>query len=334
MNVGLVKLSSLGDVVHALPVAATLRAHQADLHLTWVVEAREAVVLRDHPALDRVMAVDIRSTRRARTLSAAAGAVRALGGYAADLRRARFDVVVDLQGLLKTGVISALTGAPVRIGFSARRCREPVNACFTNRHVDPPPAARHVVDQYLALLHPLGAVQPVHEFRLPSAAAAEAAADDFFDAAGIKPSNRVVILNVGAGRPEKRWPEARFRELVTRLDEDTAASVLIVWGPGEDRLAHTIVAGLEEGRAVVAPPTSVGGLIAMLRRASVVVAADTGPLHLAAALGVPCVGLYGPTSGVRNGPFGSGHRVLQSPDGRMASIEAGAVLNAVGALLG
>lgn len=334
MNVGLVKLSSLGDVVHALPVAATLRARLPGIHLTWVAEAREAVILRGHPALDQVLAVDTRTGRHARTLSAAGAAIRALGAHVAALRRARFDVVVDLQGLLKTGVLSALTGAPIRIGFTGRRCRERLNACFTNRHVDPPPAARHVVDQYLSLLRPLGVEQAVHEFRLPSDAVAEAVADEFFASAGIKPSNRVVILNVGAGRVEKRWPEARFRELAARLGEDTAASVLIVWGPGEDRLAREIVAGLDEGRAVVAPPTSVGGLIAVLRRASVVVAADTGPLHLAAALGIPCVGLYGPTSGVRNGPFGSNHRVLQAPDGRMTSIEVGAVVTAVGSLLG
>jgi heptosyltransferase I len=327
-RIALIKLSSLGDVVHALPVAATLRARIPDAHLTWIVERREAAVLRDHPALDALVAVDTRRWRRARGLRDLADVVRAVREMRRKLRLAAFDVALDLQGLLKSGVLAAATGAPLRIGFAARRCREPLNALFTNRRIEPPPAARHIVDQHLSLLAPLRVTEPVREFRLPVDAAAETRADEFLAAHGVKPGQRLVVLNPGAGRPDKRWPEERFRALAERLTEDAGADVVVVWGPGEEATARRIAPGTGS-RALLGPPTNLHELVAFLRRANVLVAADTGPLHLAAALGTPCVGLYGPTSAVRNGPYGVGHRCLQGPDGHVTTIEVDAVLHAV-----
>jgi lipopolysaccharide heptosyltransferase I len=331
VNVAIVKLSALGDVVHALPVAATLAARVPGVRLTWVVEAREAVVLRGHPALAEVVAVDTRRWRRARRPGEVAAAIGALGDVRARLRRGRFDVALDLQGLLKSALLVALTRAPRRIGFAAGRAREPMAAAFVNHRVRPPATARHVVDQYLALLAPLGLGDPVHEFVLPVDAAAEAAVDEFLAGAGLKPRRRLVVLNPGAGRPAKRWPGEAFGALARRLSEDAAAQVVVVWGPGEQSLAAGIAAAA--GGAVAAPPTDVLALLALVRRASVVVAGDTGPLHLAAAVGTPCVGLYGPTRAERNGPYGPGHRALQAPDGRMSSIGVDAAYRAAAGLL-
>ena len=332
LRIALIKLSSLGDVVHALPVAATLRARVPDAHLTWIVERREAAVLRDHPALDALVAVDTRRWRRARSLSDLGEVLGAVRAMRRRLRLAAFDVALDLQGLLKSGVLAAATRAPLRIGFAARRCREPLNALFTNRRIDPPAAARHVVDQHLSLLAPLQVGEPVREFHLPVDPVAEARADEFLAASGVKPGRRLVVLNPGAGRPDKRWPEERFRALADRLTEDVGADVVVVWGPGEEMTGRRI-APPGTSRAVLGPPTNLHELVAFLRRASVLVAADTGPLHLAAALGTPCVGLYGPTSAVRNGPYGAGHRSLQGPAGRMTTIEVDAVFHAVTDLL-
>jgi lipopolysaccharide heptosyltransferase I len=333
MNVAIVKLSSLGDVVHALPVAAALRARLPEARITWMVERREAGLLRGHPAVDLVLPVDTRGWRRVRgwtDLCTVAGAVSAVLGR---LRAGRYDVAIDLQGLLKSGLLTAATRAPLRVGFSARRCREPLSALFTNRRLTPPASARHVVDQQLALLVPLGIHEVRPTFALPTDAVAERMVADFFAAAGVKPRDRVVVVNPGAGRVGKQWPVTHFASLTRRLAGEMGATVLVVWGPSERERAEAIVAGARPARALLAPATDLAALGAVLRRASVVVGGDTGPLHLGAALGVPCVGLYGPTDPARNGPYGTGHRTLRSADGRMASIAPEAVLSAVVALL-
>jgi heptosyltransferase-1 len=290
-------------------------------------------VLAGHPALDEVIAIDTRSWRRVRNRADVVRALHAMRALRTRLRMARFDAALDLQGLLKSGVLAALTRAPLRIGFAPPRCRERPSAWFTTRHVTPGPGARHVVEQYLALLEPLGVTSPVLDFRLPSDPAAEARLGELFAAVGLKPRNRVVVLNPGAGRADKRWPVECFRALAGRLIRETGAHVLVVWGPGEGEAAAAIAA-TGSARPVLAPPTDLMELIAVLRRASIVVAADTGPLHLAAALGTPCVGLYGPTQTERNGPYGAGHRALQAPNGHMASIEVDTVFTTVKALLG
>jgi lipopolysaccharide heptosyltransferase I len=333
--IALVKLSSLGDVVHALPVADALAAAMPRARLTWLVERREAALLRDHPALEQVVEVDTRAWRAARTPAEAAAVGRRLRELRRELRAARFDVAIDLQGLVKSGVVTRVTGAPTRIGFAPGWSREWLNAAFTNRRVTPPPEARHVVDQYLSLLSPLGvtARPGTARFFVPSRVAAEKYIDDFFVGAGIKARRRLVVLNPGAGNNVKRWPVERFRTLAERLCHDSDAQVLVLWGPSEGEAARAI-ADIRAPRPALAPPTDIDELVAVVRRASVIVAGDTGPLHLAAAVGTPCVGLYGPTSAARNGPYGAGHRTLSAPDGRMASIGVDAVLAAVLEVMG
>jgi heptosyltransferase-1 len=330
MNIALIKLSSIGDVVHALPVAAALRSALPQARLTWLVERREAAVLRDNAALSESVPVDTRGWRRARTplsIAETTGALVALGRH---LRASRFDVAIDLQGLIKSGMITGATRAPLRIGFAAAHCRERANAVFTNHRVTPPAAARHIVDRYLSLVEPLGVRPRTVEFPLPSDGTAEARVDEFLAAAGLKSRDRLVVLNPGAGRPDKRWPIVRFRALAGRLIDDAGAAVLVTWGPNELEEARAVV---DTGRAVLASPTNLDELLAVLRRASVVVAGDTGPLHLAAARGTPCVGLYGPTSAERNGPYGPGHRTLAASDGAMTSLDVEPVFRAVAEIL-
>jgi heptosyltransferase I len=333
MNIAIVKLSSLGDVIHALPVAHALRGAFPDGRLTWVVEVRESAILRNHPDLDAVVPVDTRRWRRMlRSPRSVIPVVREVWRLRARLRSDRFDVVLDLQGLLKSGLLSAATRAPLRIGFVPARCREPISALFTNHRVRPPATARHVVEQYAALLGPLGVRGDAPTFHIRPHAAAEATMDEFFSAWGLKPRDRIVALNPGAARVEKRWPVPHFRALADRLSAEAGARVLVLWGPNELPAARAIQAGLA-ARALLAPPTDLHELTALLRRCSLVVAADTGPLHLAAALGTAAIGLYGPTLAERNGPYGPSGRAIQSPDGTMDAITPEAVFQAAAPLL-
>jgi lipopolysaccharide heptosyltransferase I len=314
-------------------VAAALRAGLPQARLTWVVERREAAVLRGNPALSEIVPIDTRGWRRVRSVLAIAEAAGAVVALARHLRSERFDVAIDLQGLVKSGVVTAATRAPLRIGFAAAYCRESTSTLFTNKRVAPPPSARHVVDQYLSLLEPLGVCARAAEFSLPTDAAAEARIDEFLASTGLKPQDRLVVLNPGAGRPDKRWPVARFRDLAKNLVAGAAAAVVVTWGPNELEDARAIVDGSPGGRVSLAPPTDLDELLAVLRRASIVVAGDTGPLHMAAALGTPCIGLYGPTSAERNGPYGQIHRTLAAPHGVMAALGVEPVLRSVAEIL-
>ncbi|HEX9124812.1 MAG TPA: lipopolysaccharide heptosyltransferase I [Methylomirabilota bacterium] len=333
-RIAIIKLSSLGDVVHALPVARALRRALPGAHLTWVVEAREYAILRDHPDLDAVVPVDTRLWRR--LIWSPSGAREVLSKVARlreRIRRVSFDVAIDLQGLLKSGLLTAYTGAPMRIGFSAGRCRERWNALFTNRHVTPPASARHVVEQYLALLNPLGIEPGSAEFHVPVPATAERRMEELLVKEGVKPGDRLVAINPGAGRATKRWAVARFSALAERLASEAGARLLLLWGPDEAFMARDIALALPGHSALLAPPTDLGELAALLRRCRLMIANDTGPLHLAAALGTPALGLFGPTSAERNGPYGSRCRGLQSPDGTMGGLEVVTVFEAARGML-
>lgn len=333
MKIAIVKLSSLGDVIHALPVARALRRARPGVHLTWIVEAREYALLKDHPDLDVVMPVDTRRWRRLiRRPSGIPEVIGKVSRLRGRIRSARFDVALDLQGLIKSGLLTAYTGARVRIGFTADHCREALNCLFTNRRVRPPVTAVHVVEQYLSLLEPLGVPAGPVEFHVPVPALAARRMDDFLGEQGIKSHDRLVAVNPGAGRDNKRWPVEHFRRLTDRLAQEPGVRVLLLWGPDEVHMARQIRDG-SSARAILAPPTDLHELAGLLRRAALMVAGDTGPLHLAAALGTPSLGLFGPTRAERNGPYGPHCRGLQSPDGTMAGLAPEAVAEAALALL-
>jgi lipopolysaccharide heptosyltransferase I len=333
MRVAIIKLSSLGDVIHALPVARALRRTYPEAHLTWIVEAREYAVLRDHPDLDAVVPVDTRLWRRLVWRPAGARQVwEKLGRLETRIRATRFDAALDLQGLIKSGVLTAYTGAPLRIGFSASRAREWPNALFTNRHVTPPATAIHVVEQYLSLLAPLGVTATQPEFHIPARPDAERRMEEFLGEQGVKRQDLLVAINPGAGRENKRWPVRHFRALAERLASEPDVRLLLLWGPDEIHMARQIGDGLPT-RAILAPPTDLDELTALLRRCALMVANDTGPLHLAAALGTPALGLFGPTRAERNGPYGSRCRSLQSRDGTMEAIGPAAAFEAATILL-
>src|SRR5256884_110595 len=227
--------------------------------LSWIVERREAALLRGNGVLDAVVDVDTRGWRRARTPADLVRAGGALGELARGLRAARFDVAVDLQGLVKSGLVTAATRAPLRIGFPAPLCRERPSALFTNRHVTPPVTSRHVVEQYLAVLEPLG-VRPIAiAFPLPADPAAEARVDAFFMRSGVKPRDRLVVLLPGAGRADKRWPADRFAAPARSLTPAAGGPRLVGWGPRGHRTATAIVESAGGGRPRLAPaPTNEG----------------------------------------------------------------------------
>jgi lipopolysaccharide heptosyltransferase I len=333
LRIALVKLSSLGDVVHALPAAHALRRAFPDAHLTWVVEARERAILEGNPDLDQILHVDTRFWRKEFTKAGGPAVVWGkLAGLIRRLRAGRFDVALDLQGLWKSGALTWLTGAPLRVGFTARHCREPWNILFTNRRVVPPRSATHVVEKNLALLQALNVPAGEAVFPIATDPQGEDAAEAFLTAQGVKPQDLLVALYLGAGQARKRWPLPAFRTLADQMASRLGARVLVLWGPGEESLVREFREGVPP-TTLVAPLTSIPELTSLIRRVSLLIGGDTGPLHIGAAVGRPVIGLYGPTDAARNGPFGPLAGAIQSPTGALEGITVNMVLEQVEAAL-
>jgi len=288
LKILLVRLGALGDIVHGLPVAAGLRARYPDVQLDWLVDARHAALLEFVPAISRRIAVD------GRRWGAAIGAVRAL-------RRERYDAAVDLQGLVKSAAFARLSGATRVVGFSRGHLREKAAGAFYTERCEPPSPA-HVVDKNLALLGAFGIASRETRFPIvvpPPSSAALAGIPGVAESRGLR---GYALINPGAAWPNKRWPPQRFGEIAAALATGHALLPVVLWGPGEQALASSVV-DASGGAAALAPPTSIGDILALARGARLFVSGDTGPLHLAAAVGAPVVALFGPTDPARNGPW-------------------------------
>jgi lipopolysaccharide heptosyltransferase I len=327
-----VRLSAIGDVVHTLPAVAALR--RAGFKVGWAVEPLSRVLLEGNPAVDRIEHVP--SSRRFRFAAArlAVGAIR----------QSRYDVALDFQGLWKSAAWARLSGAPQVLGYAQPWRREPASAILVSKRVRLPVEAIHVIDKNLALLRGLGIdAVGTREFPLPVTAHQAARVDRALAADGL---TDFVVLNPGGGWASKLWPAERFGELAADLHERGLQSV-VTWGPGEERLADRVVVA-SGGAAMRSFPTTLLDYVELARRARLVVAADTGTLHLACAVGTPVVGLFGPTDPLRNGPFASAdvtvrhvprcapcyRRVCSIHQGIMEAISVEEVLAAADARLG
>jgi len=304
----IVRTSSLGDILHGLPLASALKEAFPHSRLTWLVEERYADLLTGNPWIDLVVRVRFRDWRR--EIKSAAG-LRRWRRAIRLLRKTGFDVCLDPQGLARSGLLSFLSGAPVRIGFPLPWVREPLNRLFTNVHPDSMPARAHVIDRNLALLHPLGVRTRKRSFFFHVPPEIEDRVHSFLEKVAPAAPGPLVVLHPGAGWPTKQWPVTGFAEVGRRLVEQGGARVLVFWGPGEKPLAERLLALLPMSARMV-PETGLKEAMAFLKQCDLFLGGDSGPLHLASALGRPVVGLYGPSDPVRNGPFLGSFRVLRA----------------------
>lgn len=304
MHVLIVKLSAIGDVVHALPAAAALKRELRGARVSWVVERSAAAILRHSPVVDRLVEIDTRAWRR-RLLDRATQ--RALLGRLSALRAEPIDVALDMQGLLKSGLVALASRAPRRVGFETKALREPASRVFLTEQVEVDDFG-HVIEKNLTLARHIGIdANGPYEFPIDVPEATEREIDSRL------PDAPFAILNPGGGWWTKQWPPERFGELADELYASHGLTSLVTFGPGEEDLARR-VAEASRGRHARAFETTIVEFVALARRAQVFVGGDTGPLHLAAAVGAPIVGIYGPTSALRNGPFHPKDRTIGRGD--------------------
>jgi lipopolysaccharide heptosyltransferase I len=292
----LVRLSAVGDCVQTMPLACALRDRFPGAHITWVVEKAAAPLVAANDAVDRLIVLPKRFLYSPSTLRWLKNA----------LGRERIDLTFDPQGLTKSGVVAWLSRAARRIGLARPAARE-INPWLQTELV----AARaaHRVDRYLELLRPLGIERPAVRFGLRLPADSSLAVPSLGQHGPA--TCRYVALNPGAGWDSKRWPPERFAEVARHLKSRGLASIITWGGPQERTWAEAIVAA-SAGAAGLAPPTSLLELATLLRGARLFIGSDTGPLHLAAALGTPCLALFGASEAAACGPYGRGHLCLQA----------------------
>lgn len=301
----IVKLSSLGDVIHNLPVLRTLRRNFPKSYIAWVVEEKCRDALYNNPDLDELIVLRTKHWRRHWDRQSFGELCEAIG----HIRRQRYDVVFDFQGLAKSGLIAWLSGSPERVGFHRHDCREYLNTWFTNRKGAYVGKNVHVIDKNLSLLRSLGVDNFVKEFPLAIPPSADEYITAYLKNNPELMSNPVAAINPGVGFKTKQWELARFAQLGDRIAGDLGYHILLTWGPGEEEKVKYIASRMNK-KQWIAPPTSVHQSIALFRHINLFISCDTGPLHLCSAMGVPTVSIFGPTDPVRNGPIGAKNEVV------------------------
>lgn len=303
-----IRLSGLGDVVHCLNALSVLRRHRPDAEIAWAVEDGLADLLTGHPHVNELIVIP--RTRWGPLLRSPWGGAAALqeaGRIARRLRARHFDVSLDFQSSLKSTWVVAAAAARLRVGYARPVSRE-LNHLVQNRLVSVPKEGIHRIERHLALLGPLG-------ISAGFAPAEVAQAEELPEAVeGVLQEVARPLIVIHPGTSEfasfKRWPEERYVELTNRLVLGCGAGVVVTWGPGQGESAERIVAQAS-GRAALCP--ELGGLrqlATVLARAQLFIGGDTGPMHLASALGVPVVALFGPKDPVQTGPYCSRSAVV------------------------
>lgn len=290
----LIKPSSLGDIVHTLPVVSAIKAQWPGSHMTWLVKRQWAGLVERVEGIDRVWLVD------------PTVASWVMQGQA--LRAEQFDLAIDLQGLFRSGVLARLSGAPMRIGFANGREGSP---WFYTHRVSVPDSDIHAVDRYLLLAAALGISlprQPRFAFRMLDEDLT--AVRELFQHHGCSIDKPWVAMSVGARWLTKRWPLTSFAAVADHLYESHRAPVVIIGGADDQLDADRLQSLMKRPCINLSGEVPLRCLPALLSKATVMITNDSGPMHIAAACGVPVVAMFGPTSATRTGPYGPGHHVL------------------------
>ena len=293
-NILVVKLSAIGDVIHALPVAYAIKEQYPNAHLTWVVEPAAYAILEDNPYIDELILFEKAKFR------SFGGFLREIGPFRRRLRTRRYDASLDLQGLFKSAAIAFNAGAKLRIGTANMR----EGAHLVSRPVRGTHAEGHIVERYLDVARALGCA--VREVRFPVAISKRdaVAADTLLARDGVPEERPFVAFAIGANWPNKRWPAEHFAALADRLYHAHYIPVLVGGGRLDETIAQDIMAASEIPPVNLVGRTNLKQLAHIFTRAALVLGGDTGPVHLAAGLRTPTVMLMGPTDANRNGPYG------------------------------
>lgn len=301
----LLKPSSLGDVIHAMPTASAIKRRYPEKHLSWVVEEESAPVIQESLCLDDVLVLPRKRWQRDLLDPSRIGStLREAGVFLRELRERRYDLAIDLQGLLKSGFLALASGARFRVGLEGSR---EGSYLFMTHRVPIADGPEHAVDRYLRVATYLGADGEKKEFPIRWSIKEEERVEAFLHGS----SRPRIVLHPAARWKTKLWDTGRFAALGDMLVNRLGASLLITGGPEDLPLVKGIAEGMRSRAFILAGRTSLKELAALLVRGDLMITLDSGPMHLGAALGTPVIALFGPTDPQRTGPYGEGHQVIR-----------------------
>lgn len=300
----IVRLSAIGDVVRVLPALHSLRAAHPNAQIDWAVEHKAGGILEGHPAIDRLLVFERPARRRE--------AVKAFWRFCKEVRDGRYDLVVDFHGILKSGLLTFASAAPDRYGFAPPRSQEGSHRAYT-KAVKLPSQRLNRVEENLLLCEALGPLERQLDVVIHVPEDIQNSVDRFIDET-FDGGKFIVVVHAPVDRPEKRWPEESFATLCDMLLADGRFEVLLTYGPGQRDVAHR-VAGKARRSPMVAPETpDLKHLAWLLHRSHLYVGGDTGPMHIACAMGTPVVAIFGGTDPLKHAPWRSAHEVLYLDD--------------------
>ncbi len=293
-RVCIVMMSAVGDVVHVLPVLAALKRRNPHCRVTWVLQPGPATLVEGHPLVDRIIKFD------------RAGGWRAFLDVRNALAGEDFDLVINLQVYFKAGLITAFTNAPIKLGFDMARAKD-LNWLFTTHRIPPHPAGQHVQDQYFEFLYELGVRPEPFEWDLGPWQDELEWQHDFFAAI----ERPVASIVVATSKPQKDWLPERWAEVCDRLYEEYGLQPVLVGGRSPRELAaEQIIMERTRHKPISALGSGLRRLVAILDGSALVLTPDTGPLHIALALGRPTISLLGYTNPKRSGPYRRFHDLM------------------------
>jgi heptosyltransferase I len=311
MNILIVRLSAIGDVIHTLPALHALRMHFPEAQITWLVEEAAAELLHGHPALDRVLIF-----KRKRWLAGLYSRswkehYNAIIAFIRELRDTQYDLVIAFQSLFKSGLLISLARGQRKIGFNRGMEHAEYSYLFFNERIPPVDMNQHAIQRNLMLLEAIGIPIPEITYQLPLYEPEQQAARNLLAQSKIDPAARLIALHPGTRWTSKQWSSPQFAALGDQLYAQLGAHLIFTGSPTDLPLIQEIMRQMHTPAYNLAGATSLKTLAAIFTHVQTLVAPDTGPLHLATAVGTPVVALFGPTAPWRTGPYGPQHQVIR-----------------------
>ncbi len=309
----IVRLGALGDIIHTLPSVFAIREKYPNAIIDWIVEKRSSEILKKSPLIDSLIEIDTKKWRRdIFNPSLAISASKDFLKTKEKMNKRNYDIAIDFQGLIKSGIFAYLSGAKTSAGFEKEYLREPLNRIFIKKHYSPPGKDIHVIEKNYSLLKSIGIGGKIGNFECtPEMLGANELKESVLKKYNITEMKKTIVgIYPGGGWQSKLWGSENYAQLIEKISQRQDADILLIAGKNEEELISNIAEKTENKPRLILN-ASIRELAVILAHTGILIGPDTGPLHLAALLGASTVGIYGPSSPLKNGPYWGNYRTVR-----------------------